>query len=373
MNEIVTKILNIGVASNTSDDLVQRMRITNRLAILGFVITITIFSYALLTNSPTQATYFVLLILVLTIVPLLFNHYNKNVVARVFIVFLSCISLLGISILLGEKLNYQYFYIPAMYTPFLLFGSEQKTLKWVIIGFLIVSLMYLHWHFTAFEPLITMEASFISVIHFSNNILVFLVCLSIYYFFVTENEAFEDKMIEQTMILEEKNKHLEHFAYIAAHDLNEPLRTINSFIDIIKEDHFKEKDKDQETYFTHIQIALLRMRAMIDGLLTYSRIGQSGQIELKDSNKLIEGIKKDLAEVIKEKKAIIKIVNLPKMQCCKIEMRQLFQNLITNGIKFQSPGVGPVLEISCLDKKTHWEFCCADNGIGISPKHFSNL
>ncbi len=373
MSSVISKILNIGVDSSINSELVQRIRFTNIIALVGFVVTIIVGSYGIWIQWPLAVLAAIWPILIFITIAFLLNHRKKNVAARMVILCLYNYAILEYSIIFGQELHYQYWSVPVIYATFLFFGNENKKLAWLMVVVNIIVFAYLQWHFTIFEPFVTMEAFISNVLRIVNNSILFIACLIIYYFFVSENNTYENTMVLKSEDLKENNKHLEHFAYIAAHDLNEPLRTVDSFIDIIKEEYFQEKDTAQETYFDHIQRSMFRMRDMIDGLLTYSRIGQSGKIEYKDINELIQNIQIDLTEVIKEKKAIVKSKKLPKLYCRGMEIRQLFQNLITNAIKFQLPGATPLIEISCIDKKTHWEFCCTDNGIGIAPRHLKNI
>ncbi len=167
--------------------------------------------------------------------------------------------------------------------------------------------------------------------------------------------------------LKEKNEDLEKFAFIASHDLNEPLRTVDSFVEIIKEEYHNPKDTNLNTYFSFIHNALTRMRTMIDSLLDYSRLGKSKTYALINIQKLITDIKIDLTECITVSSAVIQQTELPNIICHPSEIRQVFHNLIINGMKFQKPNAIPEISISYENTPTHWQFCIADNGIGISP------
>jgi signal transduction histidine kinase len=167
--------------------------------------------------------------------------------------------------------------------------------------------------------------------------------------------------------LESKNKELEHFAYIASHDLNEPLRTINSFVGILKEEHQGDFSKEVKQYFEFIDNATTRMRGLIDGLLNYSRIGKSDTFQAHDLNLILRDLRQDLTRLIEDNEAIVKVDPLPTIVCLRTEIRQLFQNLLANALKFAAEDRPPIVAISFRELPTHWEFCVADNGIGIDP------
>ncbi|WP_291728352.1 sensor histidine kinase [Bernardetia sp.] len=169
--------------------------------------------------------------------------------------------------------------------------------------------------------------------------------------------------------LKEKNEQLERFAYIASHDLNEPLRTITSMITILQEDYGNKFDEEAKQNFEFITLAAGRMKSMIDGILNYSRIGKSARIEEIEIEEIIKELKNDLALLIDKKQATIDFQNLPKLKGYRVELRQLFQNLLTNSLKFSKEDVVPNIEIRAEEYPTKWKFSFKDNGIGIPKEH----
>ncbi|SFW29693.1 ATP-binding protein [Cellulophaga fucicola] len=169
--------------------------------------------------------------------------------------------------------------------------------------------------------------------------------------------------------LRQKNKELEQFAYIASHDLQEPLRTVMNFTQLFEEEFQDKIDTNGSTYLNFIKEATIRMSALIKGLLDYSRIGSKTEISNVKFNKLLKTVKIDLEAIIKESGAKIKVKKLPKIKGHKTELRMLFQNLITNAIKFRKEGIPPVIQIKAIDIGEYWEFSVKDNGIGIEEKH----
>jgi len=228
--------------------------------------------------------------------------------------------------------------------------------------------MYIEFHFYFFDQLIHVKLPYLDVIRFINDVLIGLIILAQYYVFVNENDQYIEEIKEKSNELKNKNAKLEHFAYIASHDLNEPIRTVNNFINLVKEKYEFKTDKELNIYFTFIDEGLTRMREMINGLLNYSRIGKSNDFQRLDLNYLLSEVTKDLGLLIKEKKVSIKYNDLPIVYCLKLEIKQLFQNLITNAIKFQRMDSNPEIKITWRDMQNCWEFCVADNGIGIEDK-----
>jgi len=177
-----------------------------------------------------------------------------------------------------------------------------------------------------------------------------------------QQQAEIKKFVEQ---LKFKNKELEQFSYITSHDLQEPLRTVLSFIDLIQDDYKDKLDDNLNVYLKFISDASTRMSSLIKSLLDYSRIGYKGVVEQIDLNILLDSVTADLGFKIEHTNAEIKFGNLPTINGFNLELRLLFQNLITNAIKFHKEGENPKINISYEDKWTHWEFKIEDNGIGI--------
>lgn len=186
-----------------------------------------------------------------------------------------------------------------------------------------------------------------------------------------ENQmAINEGLINQ---LREKNKELNQFAYIASHDLQEPLRTVDNFITIFEEDYGKKLDEEAHTYFKFIKSATTRMRDLINGLLQYSRIGKSGDIETVDLNEVLDEIKQDLSQRISETNAEIVSEVLPTLQGYRLELKQLFYNLLGNSLKFVREGVSPKINVSVYESKNNYQITFTDNGIGIPAKYLTKI
>lgn len=173
--------------------------------------------------------------------------------------------------------------------------------------------------------------------------------------------------------LEIKNKELEQFAYIASHDLQEPLRTVSNYVQLLEEDFATELDENATKYLNTIQRATKRMSVLIKALLDFSRLGRDRTLTAVDLNKVVEDTLADLESMIQISKAQIETQDLPIVQASATEMRQLFQNLISNAIKFCKPDMQPQVRILCEAKDHRWEFAIVDNGIGIVPEHYDRI
>jgi len=169
----------------------------------------------------------------------------------------------------------------------------------------------------------------------------------------------------------ESNQQLENFASIASHDLQAPLRTIKSFAGLL-EKSLGPKMNDREREFTHyITSSTKNMQDLVNALLTFSRINsQKRHIESVSVKDLLYAIQTDLSVTIEERKATIEVGELPStIMGDRIKLKQLLQNLISNGMKFSKKEVLPKVNVHCKELDNYWEFEVADNGIGISKKY----
>ncbi|MBC7874330.1 MAG: hypothetical protein H7Y01_10060 [Ferruginibacter sp.] len=172
-----------------------------------------------------------------------------------------------------------------------------------------------------------------------------------------------------TKELERKNRELEQFVYIASHDLQEPLRTTSSFVDLLQKQYQGKLDTKADKYLTYIAESSERMKILINDLMDYSRIGTKKEMEEVDCNIIVQEVIADLGQTIKESQALIHVEHLPLIGAYRTEIKQLFQNLVVNAIKFAKKDTTPLVSISFSQDNTNWIFAIRDNGIGIAEDH----
>lgn len=183
------------------------------------------------------------------------------------------------------------------------------------------------------------------------------------------NATLEKKVAQRTAELEIKNKELEQFAYVASHDLQEPLRTTSSFVDLLRKQYYDRLDENANLYIDYILQSSDRMKTLIKDLLDYSRLGRAKQMDVIDCNLMLKEVLADLDKVIRENGAKIHVEILPVIKGLPTEIKLLFQNLISNSIKFRRPGVSPEINIQGYKQNGFWHFSISDNGIGIEKQH----
>ncbi len=169
------------------------------------------------------------------------------------------------------------------------------------------------------------------------------------------------------------NKELEQLTYIASHDLQEPLRTISNYMQVFEEDYSEKLDEDAFKYIRSVNEAAKRMSVLVVGLLNYSLIARKRILSHINVKTLLKNVLADLQHMISNSKAIIDIGEMPELNVYELEFTQLFQNLITNAIKFQKEDERPEIKIRSIEVDGQWQFTVADNGIGIDSIYFERI
>lgn len=171
------------------------------------------------------------------------------------------------------------------------------------------------------------------------------------------------------------NLQLENFAYIASHDLQTPLRSIVSFSQLLRRSLGDKLSSLEEEYLDFIVSSTKNMRSLVMDILSYSQVDVANiNVNPLNPQELIREICHEMREDIEEKKAIIKFEHLPNsINADYIKLKQLFQNLISNAVKFSTAARGPIVNITCQSEKDHWLFSIQDNGIGIEKEFYDKI
>jgi two-component system sensor histidine kinase/response regulator len=168
--------------------------------------------------------------------------------------------------------------------------------------------------------------------------------------------------------LRQSNEELERFAYICSHDMQEPVRMMNSYAMLLEESYGQLLDDNGQRYVGFIVKNAGRMQKMILDILTFSRVGrEEPKLEKIDCNQIVQDVLGELEAVIAQKKARVVYDPLPTLEGCSTLIRVLFQNLIGNALKFQDGTNPPEVKIQAEPKNGEWQFSIHDNGIGIDP------
>jgi signal transduction histidine kinase len=187
-------------------------------------------------------------------------------------------------------------------------------------------------------------------------------------------EDLEEKVQERTAALQRSNDDLRRFAYVASHDLQEPLRTVSLYLQLIEKRYPDKLDEDGREFIAFAVDGATRMKDLIDALLMYSRIeSKPRNFTQVDTQAIVDEVCKLLEASINEAEATLTVDHpLPQIKADEQLMLQLFQNLISNAIKYRSDR-RPEIHIGASRENGHWVFCVRDNGIGIEPQYLDRI
>jgi PAS domain S-box-containing protein len=170
------------------------------------------------------------------------------------------------------------------------------------------------------------------------------------------------------------NQELEQFAFIASHDLQEPLRMVTGFLSQLQRKYGGQLDEKAQQYIHYAVDGAARMRLILLDLLEYSRAGRSElKMERVDLNLLLEDVRQLLQVQLREAGAVLELGDLPVLQTSLVPLQQVFVNLISNAIKYSRVGVLPVIRVSASLTDGEWQFSVCDNGIGIEEEYYQKI
>ena len=186
---------------------------------------------------------------------------------------------------------------------------------------------------------------------------------------IAVRQAAEGRLQQQTEALQRSNAELEQFAYVASHDLQEPLRMVASYAGLLKRRYAGKLDAEADEFIDYAMDGVTRMRALINDLLTYSRVGREERpAESTDSRVALDRALANLEVAIADRQALVVIGNLPTVMASSLQLTQVFQNLIGNGLKFCRE-TRPEIRVDAERRGAEWIFAVRDNGIGIDPQY----
>lgn len=188
-----------------------------------------------------------------------------------------------------------------------------------------------------------------------------------------ENVSLYAELQSKVKELQESNHELSRFAWIASHDLQEPLRTITTQVELLGRRYNEQLDSRARGYISTVTGSARRLQNLVEDLLVHSRIERSEHFKPIVMNEIIGEVTRDMHISILESGAHVTHAELPWLWGERVMMSRLFQNLISNAIKFHKLGIPPVVHISCLREEGSWHFLISDNGIGIEPEQIDRV
>jgi light-regulated signal transduction histidine kinase (bacteriophytochrome) len=196
---------------------------------------------------------------------------------------------------------------------------------------------------------------------------------------ITERKEAEElrrahnKLKKRTAELARSNADLKQFAYVASHDLQEPLRAVVSYLQLLERRYAGKLDEKADKYIIHAVEGGLRMQGLINDLLAYSRVETLGKkLQVVDVERVVDDALRNLRVAIRENDAVITRDPMPALRADQIQLTQVFQNLVANAIKFRREAP-PEIHIGAQPQDDGWRFSVTDNGIGIDMKHADRI
>ncbi|MBI4962370.1 MAG: DUF3365 domain-containing protein [Desulfomonile tiedjei] len=191
---------------------------------------------------------------------------------------------------------------------------------------------------------------------------------------VTRQKKAEEALEKQASELQRSNADLEQFAFVASHDLQEPLRNVTSCVQLLAKRYQGKLGSDADQFMSYALESVTRMKDLINDLLTYSRLGTKGK-PFKPTNceEVLNLVLANLDSAISRTEAVVTRDPLPTVTGDPTQLTQVFQNLISNAIKFQRKDAAPVIHVSAASNGDQWTFSVKDNGIGIESQHLIRI
>jgi light-regulated signal transduction histidine kinase (bacteriophytochrome) len=187
------------------------------------------------------------------------------------------------------------------------------------------------------------------------------------------HDELEIRVTERTAELVRSNTEMQQLTYVASHDLQEPLRMIASYLELLVLEYGERLDAEAHEYIAYAIEGAVRMKSLINDLLTFSRVGTQGKpMESTSVNSLLIEVLADLQQGITETNAVITCDPLPIVSADSLQLKQVLRNLIGNAIKFHGTEA-PHIHLSVTAADGAWRFSVADNGIGIQAKHAERI
>lgn len=191
---------------------------------------------------------------------------------------------------------------------------------------------------------------------------------------ITERQRAEEALTRQTQELQRSNAELEQFAYVASHDLREPLRMVASYTELLADRYRGSLDERADKYIDYAVEGAKRMQQLVDDLLTFSRVGSQGRpLEPVDAAAVTRRVIRSLQATIAETGAGVECGDLPTVLADEIQLEQVLQNLLSNALKFHAEDRAPHVRVDAVPEDGQWVFSVADNGIGIEEQYAQRI
>ncbi len=370
------RISNIGITNDLPQDKVKSIQLLNQLAFPVWILQTLVCIQNIVRQEYLQ--FGMGIFIISTTAAILFsNHYKKYFCARIILNLFYPIVIFILQMTYGAAFRVQFAYIVIMLTS-VIFHREKK-LRYALIAWSMLLYFVGEYYISIYPPFFTL-----SFTPFDMHIVFICSVLCIYMIsemYVSENSKKEESLTKTLLSLNVKveelnlaNKELERFAYIASHDLKTPIRTIVSYLDLIDKKLKSGETKDIDQYIAFAKSGGVQMNKLITEILEYSKLNITEEVETEDVdlNVLIHENMTQLRSMIEDKNAVIASNNLPIIKTNRLLIGLIFQNLIENGLKYNT-SKEPKIVIESNPINEGIELTFSDNGIGIEKDYHESV
>ncbi len=296
------------------------------------------------------------------VVPFALNYFQYFALARFLGLTLGMLGFIMGVVFYGYNAGFQFGIMALLVLPILYFQKIYQK-----IGAIAINLVFCVGVLIGFHPYIPFYSAGETVFFLQIFLLFFCTLLVISYFIGLDwiNHLYRIRNAELVEKLTVRNEELKNFSYSTSHDLKQPLQTILSFVALFRKKKENHLDEEGKIYLNFILEAGTRLNHLIDALLAHSVLGQKEKFEPTNCSELVQNVRLDLENLIQQNNGRLFIAPLPTVVANKEELSSVFQNLITNAIKFKKEDSHPIVRIGAEDQGQHWKFYVQDNGTGI--------
>jgi signal transduction histidine kinase len=370
------RVSNIGITNDLPQDKIKSIQLLNQLAFPVWVLQTIVCIQNIIRHEYLQFGMGIFIITT-TAAILFFNHLKKYFCARIILNLFYPIVIFILQMTYGTAFRVQFAYIVIMLTSVIF--HREKWVRYVLISWSMLLYFLGEYYTSVYPPLFSL-----SFTPFDMHIVFICSVLCIYLIsemYVSENEKKEEYLTQTLTSLNIKveelnlaNKELERFAYIASHDLKTPIRTIVSYLDLIDKKIKSGDHKDIERYIAFAKSGGIQMNKLVTEILEYSKLNITEDVETEDVdlNVLVNENMNQLRTIIEDKNAMITTVNLPTIKTNRLLIGLIFQNLIENGLKYNT-SAQPKIVIESNVVKEGIELTFSDNGIGIEKDYHESV
>lgn len=304
-----------------------------------------------------------------------FYHYltsrRYHYLSRVAMMFSLNFALGFYAVVVGKKAGLHFLYVVFFTLPFLVFSLKNYVV--ITLNCLCTLVLFFMVRFEVIAAQVQLSNFYYYIISSSITVVTFAWLLLNKLYLLQANYTIERNLKRSNQQLEYRNRDLEQFAYVASHDLQEPLRTVISYVELIEKRYNDKLDDKGRQYMGYVVQSSHRLKKLIKDLLDYSRIGRNYRAERIDTGLIMEQSLYQLKHTISDAGAVVQVTGLPVLTAHAADINLLFLNLLDNAVKFRKRDVAPVVNVSADLINGYWRFAFTDNGIGIEAPYLERI